>query len=402
MTKHPAKQVVLIGCAEGLASRLRFELEELAIGVASELPDTTSAAKGLLLTLTEPRIFLVHVKSAEELEGLKRLTELFSGHPILAFVESGEGPALFLAANRAGAAQVVPLPLQRDDFRLALDRIGLQFGGAIAKSEVIAVAGVNGGCGATAIASNLAYEVACRRKELCILVELSVQIGRLANYFDVEPPYTNQDLFKDIEHLDSARVAEALTEIDEHFQIIVGPYKNLSSITVTPSDVKRLIHFTKRLAGLVFLDVPCTLDEHYFEVLTAADRIILVTEQKIPSLRSLKLVCDALDRMGPARPRVLVVNRYQPKIPGLSIKKLEDVLKTKGFLTVGNDFAAMNATLDHGRPLRLEAPKSAVLADIVALARVLFGDLDKPAETAIRGPFFSSLSRRLGLGTARG
>ena len=90
--------------------------------------------------------------------------------------------------------------------------------------------------------------------------------------------------------------------------------------------------------------------------------ILLIAEQKVPSC-SPQVVCEALDGIDPVRPRLLVVNRYNPSIPGLSIKKLEDVLKTKGFRTIRNDYAAMNATIDHGR--RVEASKSRVLADIV-------------------------------------
>jgi Flp pilus assembly CpaE family ATPase len=110
------------------------------------------------------------------------------------------------------------------------------------------------------------------------------------------------------------------------------------------------------------------------------------------------VVCDVLDEMRPVRPRVLVVNRYNPNIPGLSIKKLEEVLKTTGFQTIGNDYAAMNATIDHGRPLRAEAPKSRVLADIVALAQVLFPEIQRPTNGTVGGPFLSTLSRCLGLG----
>jgi Flp pilus assembly CpaE family ATPase len=113
------------------------------------------------------------------------------------------------------------------------------------------------------------------------------------------------------------------------------------------------------------------------------------------------VVCDVLDEMKSEQPRLLVVNRYNPSIPGLSLKKLEDVLKTTGLQTISNDYAAMNATIDHGRPLRIEAPRSRLLADIVALARVLFPELEHESNGRPGGPLLSTLSRCLGLGSGK-
>ena len=72
------------------------------------------------------------------------------------------------------------------------------------------------------------------------------------------------------------------------------------------------------------------------------------------------------------------------------------VLKTTGFQTISNDFASMNATLNHGRPLRIEAPRSPALADIHALAGVLFPEIGPPAARSGSRPFFAQLSRHLG------
>lgn len=387
---------ILVGLGEENAARLKSELDALGATVEAEFEDLPTTIASLVLTLAEARVFIVQVNSADDLPDLKRLADVFSGQPILALVNSGADPSLFLGANRHGATQVVLLPIQHDDFQTALECVAQQFGGPRGKAEVLAVAGVTGGCGATAIAANLAYEIAHLGDRHCILVELALQLGKLAHYFDVEPQLTTQDLFRDIEQLHGPAVEQALTRIEENFSILTGPYKTLTPITVSPDSLRRLIHFTRRLTNVVVLDVPCTLDETYFEILGTADRIALVCEQKIPSLRSLKLVCDALDRQYPVRPRIQVINRYNPKTPGLSVAKLEDVLNTTGFQTISNDFASMNATLNHGRPLRIEAPRSPALADIHTLAGVLFPESGQPTGRPSGQPFFAGLSRRLG------
>ena len=49
--------------------------------------------------------------------------------------------------------------------------------------------------------------------------------------------------------------------------------------------------------SVALFDVPCTYDDMYFETLAIADQVVLVGEQKIPSIRTLKLVCEALTRI---------------------------------------------------------------------------------------------------------
>lgn len=392
---------ILVGFDGDLASRLRLEMDELNTRVEAEFPDIASTIANLVLSLSKTRVFLVRVSSADDLPALKRLADVFSGQPIVAVVDASADPSLYLGVNRHGAAQVVPLPIQRDDFQTAMHLVAQQFGGPRGKAEVLAVAGVTGGCGATAIASNLAYELSHLRECHCVLVELALNLGKLAQYFDVEPQVTTQDLFQDLAGLHEAAVEDALTRISENFSILAGPYKNLVPTSVNTESVRRLVHITRRLTNVVVLDIPCTLDENYFEVLGTADRVILVCEQKIPSLRALKLVGDALDRQHPVRPRIQVINRYNPKTPGLSVAKLEEVLKTKGFQTISNDFAAMNATLNHGRPLRIEAPRSKALADIHALANVLFPEVGQPEGRSNGTPFFSLSRGRAGRNAVR-
>src|SRR5262249_46835988 len=101
---------VLVGCSGGtpgdapatanLASRLRFELDELGVRSEAEFADPASAIEALLATVQEPRVFLVQVKSPLDLPELKRLSDLFTGQPIVALVDAAANPSLFLGANR--------------------------------------------------------------------------------------------------------------------------------------------------------------------------------------------------------------------------------------------------------------------------------------------------------------
>ena len=132
-------------------------------------------------------MFIVYVDSDEELAQLRRLSGTFVGRPIIALVNPDRDGSMILKAMRAGALQVVPLPLRREDFGAAMDCIAVQFGLARGRAKTIAVAGTTGGCGTTTIALNLAYELAYLKQVNCILMELSLRMGVLASHLDVQP-----------------------------------------------------------------------------------------------------------------------------------------------------------------------------------------------------------------------
>jgi pilus assembly protein CpaE len=212
---------------------------------------------------------------------------------------------------------------------------------------------------------NLAYELALAKQMKCILMELSLRMGVLASQLDIQPRYTMSDLLlnKDV---DSGTVNQALTLIEENFWVLPGPYQSIEPGAIKPQEVLRLIDLASRLAEVVVLDVPCTFDDLYFKSLTAADSVVLVTQQKVASIRGAQLVCAAL----PDLPMHVVVNRYDRKLPGLTADNLRTLLKCPELSTIADD-RAVSVAGDQGKLLRKQAPRSRALADIVALMESL-------------------------------
>jgi hypothetical protein len=148
---------------------------------------------------------------------LQRLSGTFVSQPILVILAERADPGLVFKAMRAGATQVVTLPLQIEDFKDALNCIALQFNQSRASLKVIAFTGASGGYGVTSVALNAAYEIAFQHKRGAILVECLQQMGMVETYLDLKPKYTVRDLLKFGPNLDSHAVRNSLTHIADHF-----------------------------------------------------------------------------------------------------------------------------------------------------------------------------------------
>jgi pilus assembly protein CpaE len=396
---YPLKTIV-IGCDEETLPHVRRELMNAEAFLEGEFSQVGDAIAALRAVGPEKRLLIFHVRSAEELRGLSRLSDCCAGSPILALMDlQGEArPVLsstFLSAMRAGATQIVPLPLTPSDFKAALDRISTQFITTNKDARTIAIAGATGGCGATTLAVNLAYEIAHRRNLRCILVDLSLKMGQVATYLNVEPRHTISDLLRDPGRVDSLLLQASLVRVAQNFQILAGPQRLASPVAASPQAVAKILGTAGQIADVVLIDLHCTYDDVFFETLADSQTMVLVGEQKIPSVRSLKQVQEAVGRAGAGRDEHIVINRYDPKIPGFGVDRLLKVLDVPSLQTVAEDRAAVSACLNRGCTLRQESPRSRILADIDALADVLLPSDHRPKAEPRPSGLFGRLRRAI-------
>lgn len=383
---------IVIGCDDELTASVRRELASCMVHIEAEFPETAHAIHALRREVHEKRLVLHHVDTHDELDALARMIAIFPGWPFVALVReeltTARGEDL-ISVMRAGVAQIVSYPIGTEDLRGALDRIAVQFVYSTRDSKVIAVAGVTGGCGATTLAINLANEVAHTHKVRTVLVDLSLKMGVIASHLDLEPETTILELLQDVRRVDNQLLRRSLIKVADNLDVLAGPQGLVGPSTTTPQDVLYLMDMMKQVADVIVLDVPCTYDDLYFEVLAGAGQMVLIGEQKLPSVRAMKMVREALGRTARGAEH-LVINRFDPKHKGFGLDSLSKPLGVDTLLTVARDMAAMGAAQDTGRTLRAAAPQSQALADIVALTETL---LSRTAQAPAKS---GGLFRRLG------
>lgn len=386
----------LIGCDSALLSDLRRELSDLSVNVAGDFHDVpTTLAAVADLPPGEPWIFLVKPHSIEDVAQIEHLSDTLAGQPILALIDPTIDPTLLVRAMRAGAAQVVRLPLRSDDFKVAMQRIAIQFGHPPSRTKLISIVGVSEGCGATTIALNLAAEIARLQRIRCCLAEGSISLGRLASYLGIEPRLTMYDLLKEAERLDISQVRNALTQLEEGFLVLTGSYRAITPITFVGSDVMRIINYLRQIAEVVVFDLPYTFSADYFEVLAAAQEIVLVGQQNVSSIHALKLMRDKLAGNGSVATQHVVLSRYDPGLADFSAKRIGKLLDVPEVLTIEEDNNAIQTAENEGKTLFKRYPQCRSLTNIDTLARKLQHLPESPPKKWSLRSVFGRLSRAL-------
>jgi pilus assembly protein CpaE len=364
---YPFK-AVLIGQDESILPSLRRELSNQNVEIEHEFPDVLSTLENLSLHHDESRLFLCQTDAEHQGDCLKRLSGAFVGRPIIALIEGELNSASVVHAMRDGAAQVVLLPLDIEDFQQALTMVAMQFGHTSSTSKVIAITGAHGGVGTTTLAVNLGYELAQTYQLETIVAELSFNYGVLASYLTIDPLFNTRELLQYGQEIDVYLTKKALVPFGDRLSILAGPPHAVKPLHVDLSTISHLIDSLRQLAQVVILDVPSTLDEAQFTALNAADEVVLVADQTVPSLQ---LTAEAL-RLGiKAHSPWVVINRFDPKIQGLDAERIKRSLSIDNLRTISDDHEAVLSSVNCGQPLRFRFPKSKALTEIDALAQDL-------------------------------
>src|SRR5262249_46510892 len=153
----------------------------------------------------------------------------FPHKPILALRDSDSEQVLFHEALRNGATFVIPLPLDPQDCRTALQWISRECGFAPKITTVVAVAGVNGGSGATTVALNLAGAFAVAHRRQTLLIELALRMGTLATYLQLQPKFNIHHLIQNKDDFDINIVRHAIVEVTENLGLLAGPQQAIQS-----------------------------------------------------------------------------------------------------------------------------------------------------------------------------
>jgi Flp pilus assembly CpaE family ATPase len=191
--------------------------------------------------------------------------------------------------------------------------------------------------------------------------------------------------------LDEPSIRKALTRINENYNLLPGPDRLVAGQTYASADVLQLIDRLKPFCDVLVLDLPCTYDDFYFEVLKSADNVILVGEPKVPSIRALKLVHQMVGRGQSAETEHLVINRFDESSGSLSSGLLSQILGTGKFHTISQDLSGFSDAENRGFTLRQCIVHSGALAEIDALARHLVEGNSRTTES----PPHVSLTKRL-------
>lgn len=286
--------------------------------------------------------------------------------------------ALVRSLLRAGAHDVVSLPLTLDDLETSLAPISEELArkaseGAVGNGKVVTVIKSVGGVGATALISQLAIRFAegeaSRQREAC-LIDLDVQFGDVAFQLGLRPQLTLADLLDAGARLDGDLLRATTTDHRSGLKVIAAPHEMMPLEGLSNEHLMQIAELAAREFGTVFIDLPTNWTNWSLSLVARSDLVLLVTELSVAGLNRAKRQLNLLESQDLNGLEVrVVVNRFEKSLSrNIRPSDVREALGRDISYTVSNDFALMSAAIDRGVPLGELKRKSTLANDLDTVA----------------------------------
>ena len=299
-------------------------------------------------------------------------------------------PASLHQLLRKGADEFVPYPLPERELQSAIERLkkGSEAAaqaahatpqlkaGTSKEGALLVVHGLAGGCGATTLAVNLAWELANVEKEdppsVC-LIDLDLQYGSVATYLDLPRREVVFEMLSDTENLDDEIFGHALLSFEDRLQVLTAPSDMVPLDVLTPEDIQRITDMARVHFDYVVIDMPSTLVHWSETILQSAHVYFALIELDMRSAQNALRMKRALQSEDLPFNKLRFAMNRGPKFTDLSgksrVKRMGESLGISIDLLLPDGGRQVLQGADHGIPLATSASKNPLRKEIAKLAQ---------------------------------
>ncbi len=377
----------LLGAALGATDRaLRVvKTAEEAIGITSLDPphmvvlDANTAGdsawsvlahvRGALGPTHVPVIMLGRDDPREKVRGLRAGADDYQALPV--------HPAELVARVRRLLARFPPPGAPTASGNGALEKAPEQ---PITRGQVVAFYGAKGGVGTTTMVINAGIALHKHLHRSVALVDGNLQFGDHRVFVDL-----SNDIRSIVDAVSAPSIdADLLRQVVHHHEsgvdMLLAPVRpeDAEHISAERHHLATIIETLRRMYDYVLVDLDERLDDHSLDVISVADRLVVVMTADLACLKNVRLVCETMSQIGvPDDAIELLLNRSNA-YTGISPKSIERVLKRPVRFQVVNDYRTAISALNTGEPFLHGRPESALGRSLTDVVKAIDADPRAP------------------------
>lgn len=241
-----------------------------------------------------------------------------SARPILFALVQERSPVLMRRILRAGADELLFLPLDAGDAARALLKISERRRKAEreAGGVIISMVSTVGGVGVTSLVGNLALGLHYTLEKRVAVVDLDLQTGGLAVFLNLEPERTIMQLCESDRKIDSIQLEASLTKHPSGIWLLAAPKRIEDSELVSDATIGAVLDLMRQLFDFVVVDCGGYIDENAVAVWERSDHLFYLLDQSIAAARCAWRFVDLFGRLGltGVEPS-FILSRYVPHHP---------------------------------------------------------------------------------------
>lgn len=275
-------------------------------------------------------------------------------------------------------------PIRQQEVQMATARTGKSEGpkraAALARAagHIIVVYSPQGGVGTTTIATNLASAL-MRSDTRVLLVDCALQFGDVDAFLNLQSTANISKLTQSVNDLDPDVVENVVITHGSGLKVITAPSHPEQAYDISSSEIKDLILMLGTLYDYVVVDTPTQYDDMTLKLFEIAERIVMVANPTIPSIRNSRKMIDILEAI--ERPTKLsdkvifvlnrVINDKEHGRGTVPVASIENHIKRKVAATIPEDDRAVLTSVNQGVPLVAKLKSRSPGRELVMLAETV-------------------------------
>ncbi len=283
------------------------------------------------------------------------MVELLAANPKLPLVAllPGNDPETILRCVRQGASEFLIQPFTEDQFRQMVERVQKKISvgkGDGSQGRLYCLMPAKGACGATTVATNLAFQFKRQTSKRLLLGDLDQFTGTLSFILKLKPNYSFTDALHHARELDPAMWKSLVTQTSG-LDVLMSPENSADASGSDQQDPTLIIDFIRTMYDLVVLDTAGVYGQWNLTLAKMCDELLLVTTNELPALQASQRALSYLDQNRVDRSKIrLIVNRYNRDV-GLSKEVIETALHEEVFHVLPSDYDSVQRALIDGKPI---------------------------------------------------
>lgn len=294
---------------------------------------------------------------SENLERMISIIKSIKAHnsqAVIVTLSNKTSTEMIIKVMRAGAKEFVTKPLMKTEFSEVIDSIKQELNNQepVETCKIISTFSNKGGIGKTSIAVNLAVELAQMSKEKVALIDLNLQLGDVATFLDMTPPFAMDYIADNINNLNEEELLKTMTRYkNTSLYVIADPLNIDKSKDITAEQIKNILIALKKTFTYIVIDIGTNIDSKTITALDSSDLILLIAIVNLPAIRSTQRCMELFDRLGYTKDKIkLVLNRYMEN-EDIKTSDIEEVVKQKVYWKIPNNYLTMMSAINKGVPV---------------------------------------------------
>lgn len=290
---------------------------------------------------------------------------------------------------RAGARDVLPLPLSSDDLVVALTNSEARHRKSSHRAQerkgaVMSFLNTRSGAGGPFVAANLAYSLSYEFDRKVALLDLDIQFGTVAYDFDIKSDGGIVEALRSPGRIDSVFVEALMSRHSSGVDVLASPADLTPWDGLSPHALARLVSVLTQKYDHVVINLPVLINDVVERALALSNPVFLVAQGTISMLRNLNMVLHRLPKRGiPLQNIEIILNRAGSLDKDIKNVDLEKIIRDLPLHPVRSDFKLVIKAENEGKAACELESKAGLVKDIRSIAEHLLS-YDKEHVTEAR------------------